>query len=78
MASFVGPLVFTSDIGTITAQTAGTLDIATGLFVSRSADLTGTGAFRGVTGRISLRGTVDLTDGSFTERISGRLCFPKR
>ncbi len=78
VASFVGPLVFTSAAGTITAQLAGTLDTATGVFVSRSDDLTGTGAFSGVAGRLKLRGTVDLTDGSFTERVSGRLCFPGR
>ena len=78
VASFIGPLTFTSDLGTIVAQTAGTLDTATGAFVSRSPDLTGTGVFLGVSGRITLRGTVDLTDGSFTERISGRLCLPKK
>jgi hypothetical protein len=78
VASFIGPLVFTSAAGTITAQVAGTLDTATGVFVSRSDDLTGTGAFSGVRGRLKLRGTVDLTDGTFTERISGRLCFPRR
>jgi hypothetical protein len=78
VASFVGPLVFTSAAGTITAQTTGTLDTATGRFVSRSDDLTGTEAFSGVDGRLRLRGTVDLADGSFTERISGRLCFPRR
>jgi hypothetical protein len=78
VASFVGPLVFTSAGGTLTAQLAGTLDTATGRFVSRSEELTGTGLFTGVQGRLKLRGTVDLTDGSFSERISGRLCFPRR
>ena len=77
MASFIGPLVFTSELGTITAQTAGTFDTATGAFVSRSDDLVGTGAFADVTGRLKFRGIQDPT-GSFTERISGRLCFPKR
>jgi hypothetical protein len=47
--------------------------------VSQSEEeLTGTGIFAGVQGRLKLRGTVDLSDGSFTERISGRLCFPRR
>ena len=79
VASFVGPLVFTSAAGTLTAQLTGTLDTATGAFVSRSEEeLTGTGIFAGVKGRLKLRGTVDLSDGSFTERISGRLCFPRR
>jgi hypothetical protein len=77
VASFVGPLTFTSDLGAIVAQTAGTLDTATGNFVARSRDLTGTGDYSGITGRIKIRGTEDFTDLSFTERISGRVCFPK-
>jgi hypothetical protein len=77
VASFTGPLIFTSDIGTITVQTAGTLDTATGRFAARSTDLTGTGALSGVTGRLVFRGTEDLAAASFTERISGRLCLPR-
>lgn len=77
VASFTGPLVFTSELGTITVQATGTFDTATGAFVSRSDDLTGTGALADVTGRLTFRGTQDPT-GRFTERISGRLCFPKR
>jgi len=77
VASFAGPLTFTSDLGTIVAQTTGTLDTATGDFVARSRDLTGTGDYSGITGRIKIRGTEDFTDLSFTERISGRVCFPK-
>ncbi len=75
-ASFTGPLTFTSAVGTITAQTAGTFDTTTGAFVSRSADLTGTGLLAGVSGRVTLRGTQDLQTGSFTERVTGRLCLP--
>ena len=77
VASFVGPLTFTSELGTIVAQTAGTLDTETGDFVARSRDLTGTGDYSGITGRIKIRGTQNFTDMSFTERISGRVCFPK-
>ncbi len=79
VASFVGPLVFTSAVGTLTAQLAGTLDTATGaLRIAVRRRSPAPGPSRGSLGRLRLRGTVDLTDGSFTERISGRLCFPRR
>ena len=35
-------------------------------------------AFTGIRGRLKLRGTVDLTDSSFTERVFGRLGFALR
>jgi hypothetical protein len=74
VATFVGPIVFTTRIGTLTAQVDGTLDTATGAFRSVSNSLTGTGLFRGVTGKVTLAGTENLTTGAFTETITGRLC----
>jgi hypothetical protein len=78
IASFAGPLTFTSDVGTIVAQVTGTLDTATGVFESTSTSLTGTGLFTGVSGKVTLRGTENLTTFAFTERITGRLCLPLR
>ena len=78
IASFTGPITFTSDVGTIVAPVTGTLDTATGAFESTSTSLTGTGVFTGVTGTVTLRGTEDLVTGAFTERVTGRLCFPLR
>jgi hypothetical protein len=77
-ASFVGPIVFTTRVGTLTAQVRGTLDTATGAFRSDSTSLTGTGLFKGVTGNVRLVGTENLVTGAFTETITGRLCagFP--
>ena len=72
--SFVGPIVFTTRIGTLTAQTTGTVDAATGVFGADSTSVSGTGLFRGVTGNVTLDGTQDLTTGAFTETITGRLC----
>jgi hypothetical protein len=78
IASFAGPITFTSAVGTIVAQVTGTLDTTTGAFESTSTSLTGTGLFRGVSGAVTLRGTENLTTFAFTERITGRLCLPFR
>jgi hypothetical protein len=72
--SFVGPIVFTASPGTLTAQVAGTLDLETGVFRSTSTSITGTGLLAPVSGRLTFRGTENLTDLTFTEAIRGRLC----
>jgi hypothetical protein len=73
--SFVGPLVFTTPLGTLTAQLTGSLDSATGSFQSDSTSLTGTGLFRRVSGKVRLVGVENLLTGSFTETVTGRLCI---
>jgi hypothetical protein len=78
VASFAGPIVFTSRAGTLTAQATGSLDTTTGDFRTTSANLTGTGLLRGTTGDVTLVGTENLTTGAFTETITGRLCEPLR
>jgi hypothetical protein len=72
--TFTGPIVFTTRIGTLTAQVDGRFNTVTGAFDSESTSLAGTGAFRGVTGKLRLAGTEDLGDFTFTETITGRLC----
>ena len=72
--SFVGPIVFTTHIGTLTAQLTGTLDAATGVFGADSTIESGTGLLRGVTGNLRFDGVQNLVTGSFTETITGRLC----
>ncbi len=74
-ASFTGPIVFTTPIGKLTAQTVGTFDVVSGVFRSTSTSLTGTGVFRRVTGNITLTGVQNLQTGRFTETVTGRLCF---
>jgi hypothetical protein len=74
-ASFAGPIVFTTPIGTLTAQTVGTFDVVSGAFRSTSTSLTGTGLFRRVSGHVTLAGVQDLATGRFTETITGRLCL---
>jgi hypothetical protein len=76
--TFTGPIVFTTAIGTLTAQVDGSVNTATGAFASQSTSVDGTGAFRGVSGNLRLVGTENLQTGAFTETITGRLCarFP--
>jgi hypothetical protein len=71
---FTGPIVFTTAVGTLTAQVNGSFDLATGAFQAQSTSVTGRGAFRRVTGDIRIAGLEDLGTGAFTETISGRLC----
>jgi hypothetical protein len=74
-ASFTGPIVFTSALGTLTAQVAGTFDVASGAFGATSTSITGTGLLRGVSGSVNLAGLEDLATFGFTETITGRLCL---
>jgi hypothetical protein len=72
--TFTGPIVFTTPIGTLTAQVDGSVNLTTGVFVSQSTSVSGTGAFRGVTGDLRFAGTENLATGAFTEAVTGRLC----
>lgn len=76
--TFTGPIVFTTPIGMLTAQVAGSVNTGTGAFASRSTSVAGTGAFSGVTGNLKFVGTENLATGEFTETITGHLCarFP--
>jgi hypothetical protein len=76
-ASFTGPIVFTSPAGTLTAQVAGTFDVASGAFRATSTSIAGTGLLRGVTGSATLVGLEDFATLRFTETITGRLCFSR-
>jgi hypothetical protein len=73
-AQFTGPIVFTSALGTLTAQVAGTFDVAGGAFQATSTSIAGTGLLRGVSGSVTLAGIEDFATLTFTETITGRLC----
>jgi hypothetical protein len=73
-ASFIGPIVFTTLPGTLTAQVAGTLNVATGAFSATSSSVTGTGLLARISGSLTFNGNENLATGSFTETITGRLC----
>ena len=74
-ASFTGPIVFTNTLGTLTAQVAGTFDVASGAFQATSTSLTGSGLIRGLSGSVTLQGLEDFATLRFTETITGRLCL---
>jgi hypothetical protein len=74
-ASFTGPIVFTNALGTLTAQVAGTFDVASGAFRATSTSLTGTGLLRGVSGSVTLEGLEDFVTLRFAGTITGRLCI---
>jgi hypothetical protein len=70
--SFTGPIVFSSDVGTLTAQVNGTF-YASGMFTATSTSITGTRLLRGVSGQVTLNGTENPSL-AFTETITGELC----
>jgi hypothetical protein len=74
-ASFTGPIVFTSPLGSLTAQVAGTFDVAAGAFRATSTSITGTGLLREASGTVTVAGVEDLATLGFTETITGRLCL---
>ena len=76
VASFAGDIVIATAVGNLTAPVTGTLDVATGAFTSSSTTVTGSGALRSLSGSLTFVGVENLTSGSFTETITGRLCSP--
>ncbi len=76
VASFAGPITFTTNRATLTVDLDGTLNLTTGEF-SASGDVSeGTGKLDGATGTLTLAGVQNLSDpaGSFTETVSGQIC----
>lgn len=78
VVSFTGAIVFTNDVGTLTAPVVGTLDTVSGEFVSTSDSVTGTDGYDDVTGRLRFAGVQDLGGMTFTETVHGKLCVPKK
>jgi hypothetical protein len=78
MLSFSGNIVLDNAHGTLSAPVDGSFDTVTGEFDSRSDTVTGTGDYANVTGWLHFWGEQDLTDGSFTETVHGKLCVPKK
>jgi hypothetical protein len=74
VASFEGTIVFAVNKGTLSAGLVGTFDVATGMFSGTTTALAGTGKLEGATGNLSLNGVEDLSDGSFTEDVTGAIC----
>jgi hypothetical protein len=74
VASIAGTVEFTTNRSTLTVTVAGTFDVVSGAF-SASGPVTGaTGKLAGATGVLTLSGVEDLSDGSFTEDVTGTIC----
>lgn len=73
-ASFEGTIVFTVNKATLTAGLIGTFDVASGAFSATTSSIAGTGKLAGATGSLVLEGLQNLSDGSFTETVTGQIC----
>jgi hypothetical protein len=67
------PIVFSSRVGTLTAQVVGTFDTA-GAFQASSTSIIGTRLLRGISGQLT-RGQREPDHGGFAETITGTLCL---
>ena len=74
LASFVGTITFTANRGTLAAEVAGTLDLATGAFNATTSSLSGTGKLAGATGGLVFAGVENLLTGTFIEVVTGQVC----
>ncbi len=74
VASFEGTIVFTVNNATLTAGVAGTFDLASGAFSATTSSIAGTGKLAGAVGSLFFSGVEDLSDGSFTEEVTGAIC----
>jgi hypothetical protein len=74
VASFAGPITFTTNRATLTANLVGTLDVVSGAFSAASSSISGTGKLAGATGSLSFSGVENLSTGVFTEVVSGSIC----
>jgi hypothetical protein len=70
-----GTGVLTTHRGTLTVNVVGTFNQATGVFAATGRIVHGTGMFAGATGELTFAGLEDLTNGSFTQTITGTVCF---
>ena len=74
VASFAGPITFTTNRATLTANLVGTLDVVSGVFSAASSSISGTGKLAGATGSLSFSGVENLATGAFTDVVSGSIC----
>jgi hypothetical protein len=74
VASFAGPIVFTTHQGTLTVTVIGTFDVTTGEFSAEGSVTGATGKLAGATGQLSFHGIQDLTSPAFSEDVMGNVC----
>ncbi|GEO06535.1 hypothetical protein AAE02nite_41990 [Adhaeribacter aerolatus] len=74
--TFIGTLVFTTRQGTLAFEINNGHFIGTQFFATAVAiEGSGTGKLAGATGTLVLEGVVNPTNGSFTEDVTGEICF---
>ncbi len=74
VVSFTEVVKFTSELGTVTVEVAGAINLASGRFIASGSVKDATGKLAGGTGSIALAGVVDFTTGLVTESIRGVIC----
>lgn len=72
--TIAGTIRLTTKHGTLTANVAGTFNVATGAFSATGPIVAGTGKFSGATGSLTFNGVQNLSTGAFTETVTGTLC----
>jgi hypothetical protein len=73
--NLVGTGVLTTNDGTLTVSTVGTLNQATGAIEATGHIVAGTGVFAHATGELMFVGVEDLVTGAFTNTITGTVCL---
>lgn len=74
VASLTGTVKFTTKQGTLTVTVTGTLNTTTGEFATSGPVTGATGKFANASGNISLKGVENMSNGSFIEDVTGRIC----
>jgi hypothetical protein len=74
VASFVGTVQFAVNRATLTVTVAGIFDLATGEFSASGPVTDSTGKLADATGTLLLDGVEDLSNGSFSESVTGIIC----
>lgn len=74
-AAITGTVKFTSNNATLTVTVSGTFNLASGAFSAAGPVTDSTGKLAGASGSLAFDGVENLSNGSFVEDISGRICL---
>ena len=72
--SIAGTVTFTTNKATLTVTGEGSVDVTTGEFIFEGPVTGATGKLAGATGDLLFEGVEDLSDGSFVEDVTGKIC----
>ncbi len=74
LLSIAGTVKFTTLKATLTVAASGTFDVSSGVFSASGPVSLATGKLAGASGNLSFVGVEDLSNGSFVEDVTGRIC----